>query len=197
MIKWITDQVKRIGGSELRIDEMVADRKVGSFRNWELVRPRRTERRMEKRPENTGRCWRATTRRTEEWTKGARNGLLLRAIERLKNAATAPGPAATVRRAEWRRRRGPIASSRRDEQPRASRGIGSRHAPGSQQGGAGERRQIRLRRRRDLLRRLGRRQGPRPWCLYWSQRSGSLLRKLALRIRGLRCLHLAKVGSLI
>lgn len=163
------------------------------FRSTELVRPRRiTERRMEKRPGNIGRCWRATTRRTAEWTKGARNGLLLRAIERLKNAATAPRPAATVRRAKWRCRRGPIASSGRNEQPRSGRGNGNRDGNGPQQG-TSQWWQIRLRRRRHLLRWLGGRQSSWSRCLHRSQRSRSLFRKLALRIRGLRRLHMAQV----
>jgi hypothetical protein len=72
--------------------------------------------------------------------------------------------------------------------PRGHRGHGHGHHQEPR-----ERRPVRLRRRRHLLRRLGGGQGARTRRLHRPQGPGGLLRILALRIRSLRGLYLAEV----
>jgi len=68
------------------------------------------------------------------------------------------------------------------------------HRDGHHQQDTGQRRPVRLRRRRHVLRRLGRRQGAWARRLHRPQGSGCVLGILALRVRGFRRLHVAQVS---
>jgi len=68
------------------------------------------------------------------------------------------------------------------------------HRDGYHQQDTGQRRSVRLRRRRYVLRRLGRRQGTRTWRVHRPQGPGCVLGILALRVRGVRRLHVAQVN---
>ena len=57
------------------------------------------------------------------------------------------------------------------------------------------RRPVRLRRRRNLLRRMGGRKGARTRGLHRAQRPGGVLRVVALWVRSFRGLHMAEVGK--
>jgi hypothetical protein len=84
-----------------------------------------------------------------------------------------------------------------DKNVDTSRNVGvgvDRHGHDVGQQDGHQRRAVRLRRRGDVLRWLGGRQGPRARSLHRAQGPGGVLRVVALRFRGFRGLHLAQVG---